>query len=330
MVSSLVYSNARVKSLEKEILNNEKLTRMCYSGSLRDAVKILLENGYGDGMIIDNPYEYEKLLKAEDERVNEFMREVMPDKSGLEVLLLKLDYHNAKALLKAKMQDIKPDPETLTSAGTISFETLTNGVGDNADLLPKPMADAINAIKAQKMTGKVAPRSIDVELDRAYYEHASAIADKCKSKSIKKYVRSCIDIANVSLFFRCKRINDESMFEEACLSGGSVDTGMLLKAFDQTYDAAIEKLRYTDIAVVIIESSEELRTGRLVSFEKAADNFLLEIFKRDRNDVFSVAPLAGFYIAKKTEIKCVRLILAGIKNSIGIDAVKERLRNNYA
>lgn len=330
MVSSLVYSNARVKALENEILNNEKLTRMCYSATLQDAVKILLENSYGGGMIIDNPYEYEKLLRAEDERVNDFLREVMPDKSGLEVLLLKLDYHNAKALMKAKIQGVKTAAETLTSAGLVPIELLANGINENANSLPKQMSDAIEVIKNANISVKVSPRFIDVVLDKAYFDNILEIAAKCKSKAIKKYVKSSIDIANVSLFFRCKRIENRAMFDEAFVDGGSIDRGMLGKTFDQNYDAVLDKLRYTEISTVISESADELRTGKLVAFERVADNYIMHIFKNDRNDIFSVAPLAGFYIAKKTEIKCVRLILVGIKNSIGIEGVKERMRENYA
>ena len=51
--NSLVYSNARVKSLENGFLSQDKINRMVYSESLEEAVRVLIESGYGAGTIAD-------------------------------------------------------------------------------------------------------------------------------------------------------------------------------------------------------------------------------------------------------------------------------------
>ena len=76
--------------------------------------------------------------------------------------------------------------------------------------------------------------------------------------------------------------------------------------------------------------AETINPKDLVPFETAWDNYLIGIFKQDRYDVFSVAPLAGYYVAKKIEIKVVRMILILIKNKIDVNIIKQRLRDYYA
>lgn len=68
----------------------------------------------------------------------------------------------------------------------------------------------------------------------------------------------------------------------------------------------------------------------LVEYEVLWDNYLLNIFKEDRADIFSVAPIAGFYVAKKIELKMVRMILTCLKNRADIKEIKARLRGFYA
>ncbi|MDE6550919.1 MAG: V-type ATPase subunit, partial [Clostridia bacterium] len=64
--------------------------------------------------------------------------------------------------------------------------------------------------------------------------------------------------------------------------------------------------------------------------EACKDNAQLRIFKQDRYDMFSVAPVAGYYIAKKTELKAVRMIAVLLKINADKSLIKERLREFYA
>ena len=106
--NSLVYSNARVKSLENGFLSQDKINRMVFSESLEEAVRVLLESGYGAGTIAE-AYDFETILSAEDKKVSEFMAESTVPKMGLETFLMKNDYHNAKAFVKAKYMHNKGD-----------------------------------------------------------------------------------------------------------------------------------------------------------------------------------------------------------------------------
>lgn len=151
MANSIVYSNSRVKAKEIGFIDSEKITRMCHAENLKSAVRILMESNYGGGIMTDNPYEYEKILVSEEKNLNEFMSEILPEKSGIEVFLLKIDYHNAKALLKAWVQNKETNQEELMSGGVNPIDRIKQGVFENANILPIEMSVAVSALKAKQI-----------------------------------------------------------------------------------------------------------------------------------------------------------------------------------
>ena len=70
--------------------------------------------------------------------------------------------------------------------------------------------------------------------------------------------------------------------------------------------------------------------GDMASYETAQDNFLLGIFAVNKTDMFSVAPILGYYLAKLNEIKVIRVVLVCIKNKVPRDQMRKRVRELYA
>lgn len=306
---------------------------MTYADSLGEAVKVLYESNYGGGIMLDNPYKYAEILRAEEEKVTAFIREAMPDNSGMETLLSPLDYHNAKAYMKAKFADIKDVKVMLSPDGNIAKNVIENAVNDGEMAgIPAPMVDAINVITTANANGEIAPRMIDVTFDKAMYQDALAVAKKHKAKSLIKYWISNIDIVNISTLLRCKRIDaDEKFFLENFIDGGSINDYVLSPLLKESYETIADKLRYTDYGELVDIACLEAKDGRaIVKFEAEWDNYLLDIFKTDKADIFTIAPMAGFYIAKKIELKMVRMILTCIKNKANESEIKARLRGFYA
>ena len=68
----------------------------------------------------------------------------------------------------------------------------------------------------------------------------------------------------------------------------------------------------------------------MASYETAQDNFLLGIFAVNKTDMFSVAPILGYYLAKLNEIKVIRVVLVCIKTNVPRDQMRKRVRELYA
>ena len=324
--NSLIYSNARVKSLENTLLSQEKINRMAYSETLEDAVKVLLESNYGSGTI-SSAYDFEEILHAEDKKVNAFMAESMIPNMGIETFIIKNDYHNAKAIVKAKYMHEDDFEYMLAPKGMIEINELKAKIfNDEYDSLYLPMAEALKTIDEQRANGKKSPRDIDVLLDKALYKNIFEMLKSTKATSIVNYWKSNVDFSNISTFIRCHNIGqDVKFFNENFIEGGEIDLEKFTSVYDNGPQVLLEKLKLTKYSNVL----SEINPSDMVSFEVIWDNYLLNIFKNDRYDVFSIAPLAGFYVAKMLEIKVVRMILILVKNKVDASLITKRLREYY-
>lgn len=320
--SSLVYSNARVKAMENTFLSNEKIVRMAYSDSLEEGVKVLLESAYGGGIIVETK-DYEALLQAEEKKISEFILDAMPKDKGMESFLIKNDYHNLKALVKGKYMRLDNVDFMLMPKGLLDIDELKEKVlGDDYSGLSKNMSAALLAIDGARADGKLSPRFIDVTLEKACYREIFAYLKKVKVPSILTYWQTDADFSNVSSYIRSARCGNGELFRQGFIDGGKLD----LSFFDVDQSQFAEKLRYSPYAQI----ADCVKDLDMVTFERVWDNTLLSVFKEKRNDIFTVSPIAGFYIAKKIEIKIVRMICILLKNDVDKDVIKMRLRELYA
>ena len=129
-MANAIYSNAIVKSLENYLLGKDRLTRMTDASSPEDALKVLSEVNFGEGVNISSPMEFEKLIIAEQNKFYKFISETCADKAFKEFFLVKNDFHNAQALIKSKY--LKIDAEKML---------VPNGLYDREIMKEKIMTD---------------------------------------------------------------------------------------------------------------------------------------------------------------------------------------------
>ena len=211
--NNLIFSNSRVKALENTLLTEEKITRMAFSDSLEDGIRILYESGYAGGMTIDNINNIESLIAREKELDTAFFRETMLKGYGMEAFLKEEDYHNAKALMKLKYMHKDEEDGIFAEEGNIGIEELREAImNDNYSSLPREMATALLEIDNIFASEKHSPRIIDTLLDKAMYVDSLNVARRGKVKTIIEYFTSKVDLTNILTLLRCKNIDDISFF----------------------------------------------------------------------------------------------------------------------
>lgn len=328
---SLEFANARIKSLENNLLTADKITRMVDCITLDEAVKVLAESNYGGGAGIDKPQNFDRILVAEESNVTEFVKSVMPEGYGLDCFFIKNDYHNAKAFVKAKYSSISDTSALIKPAGIIEIDKLEEGIiSDNYSAFPEPMQSALNAIDTAFVNGSRSPRKIDILLDKAMFIDIFDKLKSVKSNVIRDYFVSYADLTNIAIFIRCKR-SDMPLknFEESFISGGKLEYSTLAKLYEQSIDSIVDAMRYSDYKNAFSTIAEDSR-GALIKYEAYMDNYLLSIFRAERYNMFSPAPIAGYYLGKLTEIKMAKLILVCINNNVEKSIIRQRLRELYA
>ena len=65
------------------------------------------------------------------------------------------------------------------------------------------------------------------------------------------------------------------------------------------------------------------------AFERWCDNLIIEHIKPQKVNPFTVGPLAAYILARKNEIKCVRMVLSGKQSGLPDEIIRERLREMY-
>lgn len=323
---SIEFANARIKALEKNLLTKDRFSRLMDSSDLSEALRILSEVNYGGGLMLDDPLLFDLLLKAEETRTTELVRSLVPDGYGFECFLMKNDYHNAKVYYKGRFAK-EINENAIKPNGVIEGidDILTSNVYKT---FPEGMGEALEKLDKLSEEGKITPRDIDLLLDKAYYKDVFRILKGSKQSVIQKYFSTLVDYTNISTMARVRRAGmKEEELEKAFIEGGSLSLKDLIEDVNSTVGENYEKYRYGKYskiyACIVADPS-------LISLEKALDDELITIFKREKTDMFSPAPIAGYYVGKLIELKVVRLILVCLSNGVDKKQIKRRLRETYA
>lgn len=325
------YSVARIRAIERKLLDKGKLDRMVEAKSPNEALKVLQEADYGN---LDsdsvNIYEYENLLREENKKVYNLMKEIAPDPEVFDLFLISNDYHNIKVLLKSEFSGQDSD-SLLVESGSIPSGKLKTMIRDrNMVNMPVIMKNAVDeCIDTYNKT--LDPQVIDIILDKASFKQMKATSVKSGNKFIKDLVTLFIDVANIKVFLRVKALNKASDFlQKVLLPEGSINSKLFIQNLENPLDSFIDALQFTSLGAFLQEGIDVFKTtGTLTKFEKLSDNLILNYVKKAKYVTLGIEPLVGYLMAKEMEIKNARIVMVGKINNISNEVIKERLREAY-
>lgn len=319
MSDKFIYHNARVKSMELKLLNAQQVQRLADADCVRDFAKILSEMGFGAGA--GEGAGVDRMIESEEAFALHTLREFNED-NELDAVILERDYLNLKILLKALFSGGKT-PSTEVE-GVMSRDALAAGVGGDYSALRPEMANAVLALEKAAQEGKLTAHGVDCACDRAYFADAAALAKR--NSVLADYLVLRADTSNISAFLRCRRQSlPERQFEENFMPDGSLEKEFFTSVYDAAPEAFYEKCRYTPYSALVAVAAEK----GLVAFEAKRDNTLIAYWRERRDDMFSCAPVVGWYFGKLQELKVVKLLYAGVKNGVEPAVIKERTRDIY-
>ncbi|MBQ7712866.1 MAG: V-type ATPase subunit [Clostridia bacterium] len=315
--AGLLYQNAIVKSRESTLLGGDRLQRIADAADTAEAVRLLVEAGYPTAGSPD-----EMLFAAEKEAAS-FFRSCMTTGYGLELFLVADDYHNAKVAAKSHFFGGAKDAYKVEGFLPVALieESLEK---EEYKALPTPMAEALAALAALRAKEELYPSDADVLLDKAAFAEISSRVKKAH-RTIRAYFTLLADLKNISVAYRAGKASlSKEKTRAMLLPLGTLREKDLLLIRDLGVDAA-EKIRPN---ATLIGALDAIKEGITV-YEVYADDALLALLRKERYDMFSPAPVAGFYVGKQREILNVRLLLARIANGADKEIVKKRMRSLY-
>lgn len=322
-----LFLSTRIKSMERNLLNHERMERMLEARSNEEAVKVLAECGY--------PELTEVTADALDEALEAQRRDMMndlglsaPDRNVVDVFKVRYDYHNAKVLLKAEAMNTDAQ-RLLQDTGRVPVKELEEKVHAN-DLRGLPGILQIAIAEAREVLGTTNdPQLADFTLDRAFYQDMAEMARKADSAFLRGYVRISIDAANLRSVVRTLRMGKGAEFLKGVLfGGGNIDVNRILNAV--TSGGSLEELFATSALRDAAEEAGKVQNGGgLTKFEKLTDDAVNAYLAGAKYVAFGEAPLIGYIAAKENELTAVRIIMSGRMAGLDTDTIRERLRESY-
>lgn len=323
---NFIQSSVRIRHAEKKLLTKQQLQRLADAKNLEDAIKLLNETSYSSELSkLDRPENYEQVLSEVLNKTYKEAMEISPDKSLVEILSCKYDYHNLKVLVKENILKEKFDSMYCMLDGN-EIEAFRELALKNDEGLSKDFKECLDFFETTKD-----PQDIDIFIDKKYFEKVLSLAEEFKLEMITEYFKAMIDFINLRTFIRCRKQNQvKETLEKVLIKGGDVETDKILDMFYEDIEILPVKLKAYKIGRVLSKIVEEYKnTNSLNSFEKSMDDYLVEIVRKAKSIHYGAEVIFSFLFAKELEIKNLRLILVGKVNGLSADFIKERLREVY-
>ena len=323
---NFIQSSVRIRHAEKKLLTKQQLQRLADAKNLEDAIKLLNETSYSSELSkLDRPENYEQVLSEVLNKTYKEAMEISPEKSLVEILSCKYDYHNLKVLVKENILKEKFDSMYCMLDGN-EIEAFRELALKNDEGLSKDFKECLDFFETTKD-----PQDIDVFIDKKYFEKVLSLAEDFKLEMITEYFKAMIDFINLRTFIRCRKQNQvKETLEKVLIKGGDIETDKILDMFYEDIEILPVKLKAYKIGRVLSKIVEEYKnTNSLNGFEKSMDDYLVEIVRKAKSIHYGAEVIFSFLFAKELEIKNLRLILVGKVNGLSADFIKERLREVY-
>lgn len=330
-MDSYLFPTGAIREREKKLFDDNDLERMVDAPSAAESFKIFSELSYADELLeADSPLKYREILEHNLGQVVAYLRLITPERKMLEFLLAPFDYHNLKALFKAKLAGDET-PAHLSELGAADPAKLSELVlaDNNAAAAPVYLEEAIREAKvgAKKLA---TPEKIDDFFSRRHFAFLSARAVELDG-GLVNLVAMQADLANAKIAVRAKMLDQpaEELIDKL-VPGGAIRDHF----FSSVYQAEAAELAKTLALRVAGQGMDEAlkeyaATGEFWRLEKAFDNLLISKLKEIRMGGHSPAALAAYLLGELNAIKNIQIIMAGKLNNMPAPEIRERLRALY-
>lgn len=321
MSSNQLYANGRISVLSTKMLAQDKFVRLAECLTLVEALKVLSENGYGNGVTVANPNDYEQVLRAELDKAMGELKELCYDANAVSYLLCPYDYVNAKVLMKSKY--LRTDGlEYCFEHASYSPDTMQSDfVNDSYGSYSKNMAQACDAIDAEYANGNRSPQVVDMILDKACFADMRMYAKKSSLALVRKMFDWQVNSTNLMLVYRLKKAGlAKDALATWFVEGGGIKQATIAKLWDDesiALDLPEEYRRFYALC-----KADNATLSKAETEQTTYINGLI----RNNADFLTIQPILEYFYKKTEEIQKVRRVLVDVKNGVDKEKIKEKLK----
>lgn len=321
MSEKYTYAVARIRALEVSLFSNAVIDQLIACQSYEQCLQFLAERGWGD---TDTSVDGEKMLKREEEKIWQTVRELSIDKKKFEVLSYQKLFHNLKAAVKAAC--VKEVPRDIFYEDTeVSGQEMLDIIREkDFGRLPTGMSQAAQqACDALLHAGD--GQLCDIIIDRAALDAIYKAGMESEDEIIRDYARSVVAVADIKIAVRAQKTAKSIEFmKQAMAECGSISVDQLAKAALSGPEAIRDYLLGTEYA-----GGAEALSESMSAFERWCDNRIIQTISPQKYKAFTIGPVVAYVLARQNEIKTVRIVLSGKRSELPEGAIRERVREMY-
>lgn len=317
------YAVGRIRVLEKDLLDNEKLDRMIKAKNTEELFAVLNDSIYGKhASDIGNHSNYDAAINGALKETYDVLESIAPEPDVLMLFRQKYDFHNIKVILKSEFAGI--DGEDLfidvcnVPINVLKEEIKSRNYIDTPGYLVDAITQAIETFNINRD-----PQQIDLVVDREMFAAMKRISEETGYDFLINLVKLQIDLYNINTCVRIRnRENKQKYINNALIEGGKIT---LESAF---FEASTEQFAEY-IATYGYDGIIPEKDSSWTILEKNIDSALMNFIKKGKYIPVGIEPFVGYLLARENEAKVIRIILVGKINGFKPNEIRERIRNLY-
>ena len=325
------YACARIRELEKTLLDQELLEKMIDSSDLENALKVLAESDLREYTFDNlNSFTIDKSLVNVLKKTINMINEISPYPYLFQLFNWKYDFHNLKVLLKAKFLD-KKEPYPIYDIGNIHQDILKAAIFDaKYQSVPVKIERFIRQSENEYMKSEDL-QLMDILLDQGYYEILFDQLKNINQPFLLYYYKIEIDLLNIVIVCRCKiRHIKKSKLSDILIKYGNLSTQKMTDIYENSVHSWPNHFQKTDYASLVENGIKYWQEkNSLLELERLSDNYLLYLLKIGKYITFGLESVISYYYAKENDIKNIRIILNGKRHLFSKEIIRKNIRDTY-
>ena len=322
MSSEQLYANGRIAVLSTKLFGADKFARLAECVALSEAVRVLVESNYGNGLTVNNPNDYEILLKAELDEVMGLLKELCFDKNAVRYLLCKYDYLNAKVLMKAKYMRVDGVANCFSNATFDPVQMQQAILDDDYSLFSQNMAIACDKVDMAFAQGDRSSHLLDLYLDQGMFADMKYFARRSSIPLIWQLYNWHVNTVNLMTIYRAKKAGfDADKYANLVVEGASITKQALLDLFNETIYSINELSdEYRSFYQLCKQENENLSSA-----EKEQLRYSYKLIEQ-HSDLLTIQPVLQYFYKKVEEIGKIRYVMIAIKSGVDKEKIKDKLK----
>lgn len=311
---SYEFAIGRISVLSTRMLNQSQLRRISEASTVKEAMALLIETGYGEGNLTEEELsigDIDLVIREQMNLTRKRILELTPDAELTGLFLLRVDTHNMKALFKARLLG-SDATEYLRDGGYFAIDLLKSCINaKNYSNLPKVYENTFNKIEAEIARGIVDPMHFSTLIDGAMFRYAHEVLTEKKEKGfVKRYFTARADFQNTLSLVRARLLHwEEDKLRDLLLECGDIDQKVFLDNMDTPVEQLAAKLNRgsygSDIAQTL---NDYVQTRDIATIANCMRNKLMDILREVKWDNNSLGPIIGYLKARDAEAQALRVI----------------------